>query len=127
HHQEHYDGSGYPQRLRGENIPLGARIIAAADAYHAIRSHRPYRAGRTHQEAVQELKRCAGGQFDPQVVATLLDIMDKDEGLRALMPPDEPLTTPEARPHFPGTAAGEQTAASSPTRLSGRAAAHGPR
>ena len=48
HHQERYDGTGYPQRLRGDDIPLGARIIAAADAYHAIRSDRPYRSGRTH-------------------------------------------------------------------------------
>ncbi len=76
HHQEHYDGTGYPDRLRGEAIPLGARIIAAADAYHAIRSDRPYRLGRSHQEATTELRRCAGRQFDPRVVDALVSILD---------------------------------------------------
>ena len=83
HHQEHYDGSGYPDHLSGEDIPLGARIIAAADAYHAIRSDRPYRPGRSHQEATCELRRCAGQQFDPQVVDALLAILDASTELRA--------------------------------------------
>jgi diguanylate cyclase (GGDEF)-like protein len=86
HHQEHYDGSGYPDRLRGDGIPLGARIIAAADAYHAIRSDRPYRSGRTHQEATRELRRCSGGQFDPQVIDALVAILESDTELRALLP-----------------------------------------
>ena len=72
HHQERYDGTGYPDHLSGEDIPLGARIIAAADAYHAIRSDRPYRPGRSHHEATRELRRCAGQQFDPKVVDALL-------------------------------------------------------
>jgi diguanylate cyclase (GGDEF)-like protein len=88
HHQEHYDGTGYPQRLRGEDIPLGARIIAAADAYHAIRSDRPYRSGRSHTEAMRELRRCSGGQFDPRVVDALAASFDTDTQLRALLPPD---------------------------------------
>ncbi len=88
HHQERWDGKGYPQHLRGDEIPLGARIIAAADAYHAIRSDRPYRLGRTHREATHELRRCAGGQFDPQVVEVLLQILDSDEELRAMLPSD---------------------------------------
>jgi len=86
HHQERYDGSGYPQRLRGEDIPLGARIIAAADAYHAIRSNRPYRSGRTHHEAVLELRRCSGTQFDPQVLSTMLWVLEEEEELRYLAP-----------------------------------------
>ncbi|MFH1834194.1 MAG: diguanylate cyclase [bacterium] len=86
HHQEHYDGSGYPGSLCGVDIPLGARIIGAADAYHAIRSDRPYRSGRTHQEAVRELRRCSGGQFDPEVVETLLEILESDAELRAMLP-----------------------------------------
>lgn len=102
HHQERYDGTGYPGHLRGETIPLGARIIAAADAYHAIRSDRPYRLGRTHQEAIRELRRCSGGQFDPQVVDTLLDILDSDEDLRAMLPPDSDFRyqqdTPSSQP-----------------------------
>jgi len=83
HHQERYDGSGYPDHLRGEQIPLGARIIAAADAYHAIRSDRPYRSGRGHDEARDELIRCAGRQFDPAVVEALVAILDDNEALRA--------------------------------------------
>lgn len=94
HHQERYDGTGYPSQLHGESIPLGARIIAAADAYHAIRSDRPYRSGRTHREAVSELKRCSGTQFDPQIVDTLLALLEHDEELRALLPADsDPLTS----------------------------------
>jgi diguanylate cyclase (GGDEF)-like protein/putative nucleotidyltransferase with HDIG domain len=84
HHQERWDGSGYPEHLKGEDIPLGARIIAAADAYHAIRSDRPYRAGRTHREAMRELLRCSGGQFDPRVVDALIAVLDTDSELRAL-------------------------------------------
>ncbi len=91
HHQERYDGSGYPEQLQGDDIPIGARIIAAADAYHAIRSDRPYRSGRTHREAMRELLRCSGGQFDPKVVDTLLHILDHDEELRAMLPPDPEL------------------------------------
>lgn len=81
HHQERFDGSGYPNRLQGEDIPLGARIIAAADAYHAIRSNRPYRSGRTHEEASRELARCSGRQFDPRIVQALLAVLEEDEDL----------------------------------------------
>lgn len=86
HHQEHYDGSGYPEQLGGEDIPLGARIIAAADAYHAIRSDRPYRSGRTHDEATRELRRCSGGQFDPRVVDALVAALDGDPALQGMLP-----------------------------------------
>ena len=84
HHQERWDGTGYPQQLRGEDIPLGARIIAAADAYHAIRSDRPYRTGRSHREAMRELRQCSGEQFDPRVIDALLAVLDTDADLRAL-------------------------------------------
>lgn len=84
HHQEHFDGSGYPHRLKGDGIPLGARIIAAADAYHAIRSNRPYRSGRTHDEATMELTRCSGKQFDPTIVEALLSILESNEELQAM-------------------------------------------
>ena len=70
--------------LKGENIPLGARIIAAADAYHAIRSNRPYRSGRTHEEATSELTRCSGKQFDPRIVDALLSILEANQELQAL-------------------------------------------
>jgi putative nucleotidyltransferase with HDIG domain len=69
YHHEHYDGSGYPGGIKGEEIPLDARILAVADAYDAMTSPRPYRGGKsTHDEAIAELKRCAGTQFDPEVV-----------------------------------------------------------
>jgi HD-GYP domain-containing protein (c-di-GMP phosphodiesterase class II) len=71
-HRERPDGSGYPRGLVGEQIPLEARILAVADAYTAIVSDRPYRARRDHQEACQELIRCAGTQFDVEVVKALL-------------------------------------------------------
>jgi diguanylate cyclase (GGDEF)-like protein/putative nucleotidyltransferase with HDIG domain len=66
---ERFDGSGYPDRLAGEQIPIGARVIAVCDAYEAIVSDRPYRAARSPEEALAELRRCAGEQFDPAVVA----------------------------------------------------------
>jgi diguanylate cyclase (GGDEF)-like protein len=69
YHHEHYDGSGYPGGVKGEEIPLDARILAVADAYDAMTSPRPYRGGKsTHEEAIAELKRCAGTQFDPEIV-----------------------------------------------------------
>ena len=66
---ERYDGGGYPDGLATDAIPLGARIVAVCDSYDAIVSDRAYRAGRTHEEALAELSRCAGTQFDPEVVA----------------------------------------------------------
>ncbi len=68
-HQESFDGSGYPRGLRGEEIPLGARIFAIADTLDAITSNRPYRSGRSFAEARDEILRCSGRQFDPRIVA----------------------------------------------------------
>ena len=65
---ERWDGDGYPDAIAGEDIPLGARIVAVCDAYDAIVSDRPYRRGRSAAEAMVELHRCAGTQFDPAVV-----------------------------------------------------------
>jgi diguanylate cyclase (GGDEF)-like protein len=77
---ENWDGTGYPDGLAGEAIPLAARIIGVCDAYSAITSDRPYRAARTPAEAVGELRRCAGGQFDAQVVELLCMVLaDEDE------------------------------------------------
>lgn len=71
-HHENFDGSGYPDQLKGEEIPLIARIIAAADAFDAMTSDRPYRRALTHKEAFSELQRCRGSQFDPIVVDAFL-------------------------------------------------------
>ncbi len=68
HHHERWDGTGYPDRLKEQTIPLGARIMAVVDAYSAITDERPYKPARTHDEAVAELRRSAGTQFDPRVV-----------------------------------------------------------
>jgi putative nucleotidyltransferase with HDIG domain len=73
-HQEYYDGNGYPSRLRGNEIPIGARIFAVADAMDAITSDRPYRRARSFDEARQEILRCSGTQFDPNVVEVFLKI-----------------------------------------------------
>jgi putative nucleotidyltransferase with HDIG domain len=75
-HQEHYDGSGYPRGLKGEEIPLGARIFAVADTLDAITSDRPYRKANTFDAARKEIKKCAGTQFDPNVVEVFLRISD---------------------------------------------------
>jgi two-component system cell cycle response regulator len=65
---EHYDGNGYPDGLRGDEIPLGARIVSVCDAYDAMTSDRPYQRSLDHDAALDELRRCAGTQFDPSVV-----------------------------------------------------------
>lgn len=75
HHHEWYDGEGYLNGVSGENIPLGARILAVADAYVAMTSDRPYRAAFTPSEAMKELTEKAGTQFDPAVVDVLRDIL----------------------------------------------------
>jgi HD-GYP domain-containing protein (c-di-GMP phosphodiesterase class II) len=72
HHHEAFDGQGYPDSLKGEEIPLGARIIAVADAFDAMVSGRPYRKARAVEEALAELRRCRGTQFDPLVVDAFL-------------------------------------------------------
>ncbi|MBI4285024.1 MAG: response regulator [Chloroflexi bacterium] len=72
HHHEHYDGSGYPDGLAGDSIPLTARILAVADAYDAMTSERPYRKALPAEVACAEITRCAGTQFDPAVVDCLL-------------------------------------------------------
>jgi diguanylate cyclase (GGDEF)-like protein/putative nucleotidyltransferase with HDIG domain len=72
HHHEFYDGSGYPEGLIGDQIPLGARIIAIADAYDTITSERTYKKARTPEEAFQELDRCGNAQFDPELVRAFI-------------------------------------------------------
>ncbi|MFQ5905856.1 MAG: HD-GYP domain-containing protein, partial [bacterium] len=75
HHHEHYDGSGYPSGLSTTDIPLGARIIAVADTYDAMTSDRPYRKALPMNDAIAELKRCSGTQFDPTVVRSFIELI----------------------------------------------------
>lgn len=83
HHHEHYDGSGYPDRLRGEGIPIGSRIILVSDAFDAMTTHRSYRNVVSLQMAMRELQRCGGQQFDPRVVNAFVQIVTR-QGLNAL-------------------------------------------
>jgi diguanylate cyclase (GGDEF)-like protein len=79
HHHERWDGDGYPNRLRGEEIPLGARIIFVADAYDAMTSERVYRDPLSPRDALEELERCSGTQFDPSIV----DAFAEELGVRS--------------------------------------------
>jgi HD-GYP domain-containing protein (c-di-GMP phosphodiesterase class II) len=72
HHHERYDGRGYPDGLSREQIPLGARILAVADAYDAMTSERPYRAAMSVETACAEIQRCKGSQFDAEVAEAFL-------------------------------------------------------
>jgi HD-GYP domain-containing protein (c-di-GMP phosphodiesterase class II) len=71
HHHERWDGDGYPDGIAGKNIPVGARIVAVADAFEALVSRRPYREAYTVVDALEEIRRCGGAQFDPAVVRAL--------------------------------------------------------
>ena len=77
-HHEKWDGSGYPIGLRGEDIDIGARIFAVVDAFDAMISNRIYRRGRSYEDAVAELERCAGTQFDPEVVKAFKNVPRED-------------------------------------------------
>ncbi|MDD5435480.1 MAG: response regulator [Nitrospira sp.] len=77
HHQEKYDGTGYPQGLKGKDITVGARIFAIADTYDAMTTDRPYRKALSDSYARNEIKRCAGSQFDPEVVDAFLTIPEE--------------------------------------------------
>jgi HD-GYP domain-containing protein (c-di-GMP phosphodiesterase class II) len=76
HHHERFDGSGYPDGLSGEQIPLASRIITVCDAYGAMVSDRPYRRALSHEHALAELRDGAGEQFDPEAVAAVLSVAD---------------------------------------------------
>lgn len=74
HHHEKFDGTGYPAKLAGENIPLIARVLALADTFDAMRSNRSYRSARSHETVISEIRRCAGTQFDPKLAAIFVEL-----------------------------------------------------
>jgi polar amino acid transport system substrate-binding protein len=78
HHHERVDGLGYPDQLAGDEIPLEARIIFVADAFEAMTSDRPYHEGVPVEDAVAELRRCAGSQFEARLVDALVDLLERD-------------------------------------------------
>lgn len=84
HHHERFDGSGYPKGLSGEAIPLGARIIAVADTLSAMLQNRYYRRGTTFEKALEEIVRCSGSQFDPQIAAAMYTYRDQFESACAV-------------------------------------------
>jgi len=75
HHHETYDGRGYPNGISGAEIPLGSRIISIADTYDAMTSDRPYRKALSHEEAIREILKCRGTQFDSEIVDAALDVL----------------------------------------------------
>jgi putative nucleotidyltransferase with HDIG domain len=87
HHHEHYDGHGYPAGLKTEEIPILARVLTVADSFEAMVADRPYRRGRSQQEAMLELRRCAGTQFDPRIVDAFIDVLEQDD-VEVLKPDD---------------------------------------
>ena len=82
YHQEFYDGTGYPEGIAGEAIPLFARIIGVADTVDAMGADRPYRKGRPMDAIIAELKRCSGTQFDPKVVEGFLQVIEREEEVK---------------------------------------------
>jgi HD-GYP domain-containing protein (c-di-GMP phosphodiesterase class II) len=74
HHHERWDGAGYPHALSGYEIPIEARILAVADAYDAMTTDRPYRTAISHDEAIAEVERCAGAQFDPAIAEVFVSL-----------------------------------------------------
>jgi putative nucleotidyltransferase with HDIG domain len=83
YHQEKYDGTGYPDGLKGEGIPLGARILTVVDSYIAMTDDRVYRKARSHEEALKELKSLSGKQYDPKIVKAFLKIIKKERKKKA--------------------------------------------
>jgi HD-GYP domain-containing protein (c-di-GMP phosphodiesterase class II) len=92
HHHENYDGTGYPHGLIGEAIPIGARVVAVADAFDAMTSNRPYRAALPHEEAIRRIRAGAGRQWDPVVVGVFLKLVS--EGRVEVEGTDVPLHVP---------------------------------
>ncbi|MBU0548700.1 MAG: diguanylate cyclase, partial [Candidatus Omnitrophica bacterium] len=78
-HHERWDGKGYPKGLKGEDIPIGARIVAISDVYQALTSDRPYRKALLKKEAIKIIKQGSGSQFDTKIVDAFLEIVHRNK------------------------------------------------
>jgi HD-GYP domain-containing protein (c-di-GMP phosphodiesterase class II) len=129
HHHERYAGHGYPFGLRGNDIPLGSRIVAIADAYNAMRTERPHKHAVTHEQAVAEIRRHSGTQFDPELVGLFCDLFaaaapEPDRAVEALIgevrpEPTERRSSPRRRRTRKDTAADAGPRVVSPDRAAG--------
>ncbi|MEB3236627.1 MAG: HD domain-containing phosphohydrolase [Candidatus Sericytochromatia bacterium] len=99
HHHERWDGNGYPAGLKGDEIPLGGRILAMADAYDVMNNHRVYRRSRSPEEILREIKAMSGKQFDPRVVEVMLRLVEQ-EGITNLTP-NSGSVMPEEGTYYP--------------------------
>jgi len=97
HHHDHYDGTGFNQTISGEDIPLGARIMAVADAFDAMTSHRPYRPAMPVEEALGEIKRCVDTQFDPAVARAFLKVSASLPVVKNDQAAEKPLKTKKSK------------------------------
>ena len=89
---ERWDGAGYPDGLAGEEIPLGARVVAVCDAFDAMTTNRPYRHRIGEPAALAELRRCAGTQFDPRVVEAFVRVLEREMDAATEAATERPLT-----------------------------------
>jgi len=108
-HHEHWDGKGYPYSLRGEQIPLGARIIAVVDAFDAMTSDRPYRKSLGNEEATRRLRAGSGTQWDPAVVDVFLSLLEAGQLRPVELPGQEPVVG--HLPSYPDISASDRSAA----------------
>lgn len=79
YHHERYDGKGYPDGLKGQNIPYLARVLTVVDSFDAMTSNRPYNTRKTYQEAIEELRRCSGSQFDPEIAEAFIEVIKENK------------------------------------------------
>lgn len=79
HHHERYDGKGYPEKLKGEGIPYLARVLTVVDSFDAMTSNRPYSKRKTYDEAIEELRKCSGTQFDPVITSAFIEVIEKNK------------------------------------------------
>ena len=79
HHHERYNGSGYPSNLKGEEIPYLSRVLCVVDSFDAMTSNRPYNARKTYEQAIEEMRKYSGVQFDPEISAKFIEVINENK------------------------------------------------